>query len=253
MSLQMIQEEACNTMQTETRRRRQEKKDGLLKRTGAGLTSLAGIATAIATITTSTAAVLGVVVHSKTTQLQQAEVQVSSQAQQIHHQAKQIQQLQTAATPTVSPSPTTGGPPITDPSRYLSNKTPTVDNAGLDTGQVVIAANPYVNSITFRCDGQMSGQPDEAFDVAGSRTFTAEVGIPDDTQYATGLIATITFSNESGQQIGQQLQVSLGHPASVTLDITGVTQLGMTCDGRNRQTSQTASGFRVAFGRAAIS
>src|SRR5262245_28632897 len=148
MSLQMIQEEACNTMQTETRRRRQEKKDGLLKRTGAGLTSLAGIATAIATITTSMAAVLGVAVHSKTAQLQQAEVQVSSQAQQIHHQAKQIQQLQqTAATPTVSPSPTTGGAPSTDASRYLSNKTPTVDNAGLDTGQVVIAANPYVNSI----------------------------------------------------------------------------------------------------------
>jgi len=249
----MTQEEACNTMQTESRRLRQEKKDGLLKRTGAGLTSLAGIAAAIATITTSTAAVLGVVVHSKTAQLQQAQAQVSTQAQQIHHQAKQIQQLeQTAATPTVSPSPTTS-PPITDASHYLSNKTPTVDNAGLDTGQVVISANPYVNSITFRCYGQAGGEPEEAFDVAGSSTFTAEVGIPDDTPDATGLIATITFSNESGQQIGQQVQVSLGHPASVSLDITGVTQLGMTCDGRNRQTSQAASGFQVAFGRAAVS
>jgi hypothetical protein len=241
-------------MQTESRRLRQEKKDGLLKRTGAGLTSLAGIAAAIATITTSTAGVLGVVVHSKTAQLQQAQAQVSTQAQQIQHQAKQIQQLQqTAATPTVTPSPTTGGPPITDPSHYLSNKTPTVDHAGLETGQVVISATPYVNSITFSCYGQAGGQPEEAFDVAGSSTFTAEVGIPDDTQDATGLIATITFSNESGQQLGQQVQVSLGHPASVTLDITGVTQLGMTCDGRNRQTSEAASGFQVAFGRAAVS
>ena len=242
-------------MQTEYRPHRKEKKDGLIKRAGAGLTSLAGITAAIATITTSTAAVLGVVVHSKNTQLQQAQAQVSSQAQQIQHQAKQIQQLQqTPATPTVTPSPTTGGPPITtDASHYLSNKTATVDNADLSTGQVVIAANPYVNSITFNCWGQQSGQPDEAFDVAGSSTFTAVLGIPDDTQNATGLIATITFSNESGQRIGQQFQVSLGHPADVTLDIKGVTQLGMTCDGRNRQTSETANGFDVAFGDAAVS
>jgi cell division protein FtsL len=239
-------------MQTEYRPHRKEKKDGLIKRAGAGLTSLAGITAAIATITTSTAAVLGVAVHSKNTQLQQAQAQVSSQAQQIQHQAKQIHQLQqTAATPTVSPSPTTSAP--TDASHYLSNKTATVDNADLGTGQVVIAANPYVNSITFNCWGQQSGQPDEAFDVAGSSTFTAVLGIPDDTQNATGLIATITFSNESGQRIGQQFQVSLGHPANVTLDITGVTQLGMTCDGRNRQTSETASDFHVAFGDAAVS
>jgi hypothetical protein len=194
-----------------------------------------------------------VVVHSKNTQLQHAQAQVSSQAQQIQHQARQIHQLQqTAATPAVSPSPTISDAP-TDASHYLSNKTPTVQNSGLDTGQVVIAANPYVNSITFNCDGPMSGQPDLAYDVAGSSTFTAVLGIPDNTQYATGLIATITFSNEAGQQIGQQVQVSLGHPANVTLDITGVTQLGMTCDGRNRQTSQTASGFDVAFGNAAVS
>jgi len=242
-------------MQTEYRPHRKEKKDGLIKRAGAGLTSLAGITAAIATITTSTAAVLGVAVHSKNTQLQQAQAQVSSQAKQIQHQAKQIQQLQqTPATPTVTPSPTTGGPPITtDASHYLSNKTATVDNAVLDTGQVVISAHPYVNSIAFYCNGQQSGQPDEAFDVAGSSTFTAVLGIPDDTQNATGLIATITFSNESGQRIGQQFQVSLGHPADVTLDIKGVTQLGMTCDGRNRQTSETANGFDVAFGDAAVS
>ena len=244
-------------MQTDYRPHRKEKKDGLIKRAGAGLTSLAGITAAIATITTSTAAVLGVVVHSKNTQLQQAQAQVSSQAQQIQHQAKQIQQLQqTPATPTVSPSPSpspTSTGPVPDASHYLSNKTATVDNADLGTGQVVISANPYVNSITFNCWGQQSGQPDEAFDVAGSSMFTAVLGIPDDTQYATGLIATITFSNESGQRIGQQVQVSLGHPANVTLDIKGVTQLGMTCDGRNRQTSQTASDFGVAFGDAAVS
>jgi hypothetical protein len=237
---------------------KQEKAGGILKRVGGGLTSLAGIATAVATITTSTAAVLGVVVHAKTTQLQQAQAQVSSQAKQIQHQALQVHQLQQAAgTPTASPQTTptnSGGTQVTGDSRYLSNKTPTVNNANSTIGQVVIAAKPYVNSISFDCNGNMyGGAPDIAFDVAGSTTFTAEVGIPDDTPDATGFIATITFSNESGQQIGQPIQVSLGHPVSAALNITGVTQLGMTCVGRDRQTNNAVSEFQVGLGDAGVS
>jgi len=233
---------------------KQEKEGGILKRVGGGLTSLAGIATAVATITTSTAAVLGVVVHSKTTQLQQAQAQVSSQAKQIQHQAIQVHQLQQAAgTPTASPqtTPTDG---VTGVLHYLSNKTPTVGNANPGVGQVVIAAKPYVNSISFDCNGdEYGGAPDVAFDVAGSTTFTTEVGIPDDTPDVTGFIATITFSNESGQQIGQPIQVSLGHPVSAALNITGVTQLGMTCVGRDRQTNNAVSGFQVGLGDAGVS
>lgn len=237
---------------------KQVKSGGILKRVGAALTSLAGIATAIATITTSAAAVLGVVAHDKTTQLQQAHAQVSSQAQLIRSQAAQVKHLQLAAvTPTASPATTptdAGGAQITDASHFLSNKQPTVDNANWGNGQVVIAAKPYPNSITFDCNGEMGdGAPDEAFDVAGSSTFTAEVGIPDETPDATGFIATVTFSNESGQQVGQPIQVSLGHPVNATLDIQGVTQLGMTCDGRDRQTNSTVSGFRVGFGDAGVS
>jgi cell division protein FtsL len=236
---------------------KQEKAGGILKRVGAGFTSLAGIATAIATITTSAAAVLGVVVHAKTTQLQQAQAQVSSQAQQIQHQALQVHQLQQAAgttTPSPSTTPTDSGAQLTGVSHYLSNKTPTVNNANSGIGQVVIAAKPYANSISFDCNGDMyGGAPDVAFDVAGSTTFTAEVGIPDDTPDATGFIATITFSNESGQQIGQPIQVSLGHPLSATLNIQGVTQLGMTCVGRNRQTNNAVSDFQVGLGDAGVS
>lgn len=254
------QEEAHEIVWTESRQQKHEKQEkqgkagGILKRVGAGFTSLAGIATAIATITTSTAAVLGVVVHAKTTQLQQAQAQVSSQAKQIQHQALQVHQLQQAAgTPTASP-PTNSGAEVTGVSHYLSNKTPTVNNANSGVGQVVIAAKPYVNSISFDCNGDMyGGAPDIAFDVAGSTTFTAEIGIPDDTSDATGFIATITFSNESGQQIGQPIQVSLGRPVSAALNIQGVTQLGMTCVGRDRQTNTAVSGFRVGLGDAGVS
>lgn len=244
---------------TTQERRTKQKKDGILKRVAAGVTSIAGITAAIATITTSTAAVLGVVVHSKNAQLGQAHAQASSQAQQIQQQTRQIRQLQQQKAPPVpsaSPTTTSTSPnaQVTNVSHYLSDKLPTVDLSGLDTGQVVIAAKPYANSISFNCDGGGNGgAPDEAFDVAGSATFNAEVGIPDDTQDVTGFIATITFSNESGQRIGQPVQVTLGHPISKTLNIKGVTQLGMTCNGRNRQTNQGVNGFRVGLGDAGVS
>lgn len=223
---------------------------GLLSRTAVGMTSVAGIATAIATITTSAAAVLGVVVHHKDTQLHQANAQASHQAQTIQHLQGQVHAA-AASSPAPSASST---PAVGNAARYLSNLTPTISNSAYQDSQQVISAQPYPNSLLFSCDGpQGNGQPDIAYDVAGSGTFTAEVGIADDTQSVTGVIATVTFTNEAGQQLGKLVQVSLGHPVQVTLNVTGVTQLGMTCVGRDAHTSQVANGFSVAMGNAGIS
>jgi hypothetical protein len=226
---------------------------GRLGRIAAAMTSVAGIATAIATIMTSATAALGVVIHHQNTQLQQAHEQVSQQAQQI-----QVLQSSQAAqqTPTPGPSATaspTPSPGLTGVAHYLSNLDPTVNNEGLQNGQEVIAAVPYPNSIAFGCSGSYNGQPGEAYDVAGNTVFTAEVGLADNTEYVTGVIATVVFSNEAGQQLGKPVQVSLGHPKKVTLNISGLTQLGMSCTGRNAQTGQTTSGFDVAIGDAGIS
>jgi hypothetical protein len=231
-------------------------REGILARMARRLTSIAGITAAIATITTSAAAVLGVVVHTKTTQLHQAHALASSQAQQIHQQARQLQHLQQSPPPT--PTPSTAATPgtsaqVTNVAHYLSNETPTVDDDNLNSGQEVISAKPYPNSIEFACNGASSDGPGEAFDVAGSTTFTAEVGIPDDSEDVTGVLATVTFSNEAGQQIGQQIRVSLGHPVPVRLNVSGVTQLGMTCNGVHQQTNQLADGFDVALGNGGVS
>lgn len=228
------------------------KKPGLLSRISVGMTSFAGIATALATIMTSVSAILGVVVHHQSAQLQEAHAQVSQQAQQISKlrgQASAPSHRTGQAAPS-SPGPTASSSPL----HYFSNMNPTVDNTGVQNGQQVIAATPYVNTITFGCEGAQDGQPDEAYDVAGSGTFTAEVGIPDNMQGATDAIATITFSNESEQQIGKTVQVWLGHPAAVSMDVTGVTQLGITCDARDRRTNQDEDGnFDVSLGNAGIS
>jgi hypothetical protein len=228
-------------------RKTDDARGGFLSRAAAGMTSVAGIATAIATITTSASAVLGVVVNHQATQLHRVNTQASRQAQTIQQLQDQVHASSSA--PSAGRTPAVG-----DAARYLSNLTPTVDDAIVQQGQQVIAAQPYANSISFGCDGpQGNGQPDEAYDVAGSSTFTAEVGIADNTQSVTSVIATVTFSNESGQQLGKPVQVSLGHPVPVTLNITGVTQLGMTCVGLEAHTNQVANGFDVVMGNAGVS
>lgn len=232
---------------------REEPPSGLLSRIAAAMTSLAGIATATATIMTSITAGLGIVVHHQATQLQQAHQQVSQQA----HQIQVLQSSQAAAhaatsTPhaTSSPAPS---PALNGITHYLSSLTPTVDNQFVENGQEVIAAVPYPNSIAFGCNGSDGGHPDEAYDIAGNSVFTAEVGIADNTNNVTGVIATVVFSNEAGQQLGKPVQVSLGHPKKVTLNIGGVTQLAMTCNGRDAQTSQAVDSFNVALGDAGVS
>src|SRR5215471_15728249 len=132
-----------------TKIEKQAASGGRLGRIAAAMTSVAGIATAIATIMTSVTAGLGVVIHRQNTQLQQAHEQVSQQAQQI-----QVLQSSQAAqqTPTPGPSATASPTPSPGPtgvSHYLSNVDPTVNNEGVQNGQEVIAAVPYPNSIAF--------------------------------------------------------------------------------------------------------
>jgi hypothetical protein len=47
--------------------------------------------------------------------------------------------------------------------------------------------------------------------------------------------------------------VSLGHPATVRLNVTGVTQLAITCTGVNTQSQQSDNGNPVTLGDAQIS
>lgn len=217
---------------------------------GSALKSVAGIMTALAAIATAAATILGLKVHDQTTQLAQVHVIVSQQAQQIHELTKQA-----APSPTASAAGggTGGNGTLAAGGRYLSDLSPTVDNAGIDTGQQVITARQYTKSVLFYCDGGSGDQPDVAYDVAGSSSFTAVVGIPDNMTNATDVTATVTFTNESDQRLGHSVQVSLGHPASVRLPINGVTQLGITCVGRDIRTGKQTNGFQVAIGNPRVS
>jgi hypothetical protein len=218
---------------------------------GSALKTLAGIMTALAAIATAAATILGFKVHDQTTQLAQVRVVVSQQAQRIHTLTQQAGH-QAAPSPTATDGGTGTGT-LASGGRYLSDLSPTVDNAGIDTGQQVISARQYTKSLLFYCDGGNGDQPDVAYDVAASSTFTAMVGIPDNMTDATDVTATVTFTNEADQRVGHSVQVSLGHPASVRLPINGVTQLGITCVGRDVRTGQQTNGFQVAIGNPRVS
>jgi hypothetical protein len=223
---------------------------GLFGWMGSALKSVAGIMTALAAIATAAATILGFKVHDQTTQLAQVRVIVSQQAQQIHH-------LSHRGAPSPAASAAGGGTggngTLAAGGRYLGDLSPTVDNAGVSTGQQVISAKQYTKSVLFDCEGGNGDQPDVAYDVAGSSAFTAVVGIPDNMTNATDVTATVTITNEADQRLGHSVQVSLGHPATVRLPINGVTQLGITCVGRDVRTGQQTTGFQVAIGNPRVS
>jgi hypothetical protein len=214
---------------------------------GSAMRSFAGIMTAIAAIATATATLLGLRVHQQTQLLQQIRVTVTQQAQQI----QQLKGQQPGAVGRGASAPT-GGTSLAAGGRYLSDTNAVNDYGGLQTGQQVILNKQYPKSLLFNCDGGNGDLPDEVYDVSGTTTFAAEAGIPDNMSNATDVIATVTFTDQSGQRVGSPVQVSLGHPFRVTLNLSGVTQLGMTCVGRDSRSGQTASYFQVALGDARV-
>ena len=214
-------------------------------RFGSWITSFSGILASVATIV---AAVASVVAAHQTSRVDQLTIIVRQQRQQLQAYAPKA-----PARSTTAPSASVGGAAPTG-GTYLSALQPTIENAPLQAGAQTMSATAYPNSITFDCDGPVNtDQSDEAFDVAGHTLFRAVVGIPDNAQNATSLNETVTFANQSGTELIKPVVVSLGNPAVVRINISGVTQLEMTCSGTDPQTQQQENGNQVSLGNAYIS
>jgi hypothetical protein len=214
---------------------------------GGWFTSASGILASVATIV---AAVASVLAAHQTARVDHLTIVVHQQLAQIKRAQQATRSRQPSGATTKSGD--TGGASLQG-SAYLSALQPTVDNGVFDPGSQVMSAKPYPDSVTFSCLPASGGQPTEAFDVAGHTLFTAVVGIPDDTSDVTGVDETVTFTNQSGTRLMNPVTVSLGRPATVRLNITGVTQLAVTCTGINTQTQQSTNGNAVTLGNAEIS
>jgi len=216
-------------------------------RFGRWLTWFSGILASVATIAAAGASVIAA---HQTSRVDQLTIIVRQQRQQL-----QASEAKAAGRSTTAPSGSTssGGAALTG-GTYLSALQPTSNWGGLQTGAQTMSATAYTNSVTFGCDGPPStDQPDEAFDVAGHTLLRAVVGIPDNTQNATSLNETVIFANQNGAQLMKPVVVSLGNPAVVRLNISGVTQLEVTCSGTDPQTQQQENDNQVTLGNAYIS
>jgi hypothetical protein len=214
-------------------------------RFGSWITSFSGILASVATIV---AALASVVAAHQTSRADQLTIVVKQQRQQL-----QVAAAKPATRSATTPSTSAGGATLTG-GAYLSALQPTFNNANLQTGPQTMSSTAYPDSVTFDCDGPSGAdQPDEAFDVAGHTQFRAVVGVPDNAQDATNLNETVTFANQSGAQLMKPVVVSLGNPAVVRLNISGVTQLEVICSGTNSETQAQDNGNQLTLGNANVS
>jgi hypothetical protein len=224
-------------------------KRGLGARVGGWFSSFSGILASLATIV---AAVAGLIAGHQTTVVHQQNQTIVKLSIQNHR----LRSARASDGGSSAPAPSTGssgGATITS-GEYLSTQQPTVANADYQNGSQTLSAKPYPDSIMFYCEGYYSqDHPDMAYDVAGNSLFTAVVGIPDNSANATGLAETVIFATQSGRELGKPVVVSLGSPAKVSLNITGVTQLQVTCTGVDQSSHQQANGNELALGNASVS
>jgi hypothetical protein len=220
---------------------------GLGARIAGWFKSFSGILASLATIVAAVAAVIAG--HQTTVVRQQNQIIVN-----LHQQLKSATAA-AIATPATAPSTGTSGGTSLSPAGYLSALQPTVDQAEEQTGQQIMSAKSYPDSVTFGCDGPQGSfqSEDEAYDVAGNTQFTAVVGIPDNATDATGLEETVIFASQNGSQLAKPVVVSLGSPAQVSLNISGVTQLQVTCTGVVEPGHQQDNGNQLTLGNAHIS
>lgn len=121
---------------------------------------------------------------------------------------------------------------------------------GLKTGPEQIGTTMYQYSVRFNCG---YGPGDIVYNVAGFNFLNAVIGVPNDAKSPPGNTMNITFLKDSStaQQLGSPINVAIGEPQSVHLDLRGATQLNLRCMPINKVTRQ-AVGMDLVLGNATI-
>lgn len=154
-----------------------------------------------------------------------------------------------------APSDTSTAEPSTDASlrsgsnTYLDTMDPVNNNALHDVGPVTFSAKRYPRSVTMSCYRASNNYVE--WNVAGSSSFAATLGVSDDTSNAFGAIAEFIFYDQDGHQLGKPFDVSVGHAAPVALDLRSVVHLRVTCSGRDSKTNAEHY-FYAALGDAVV-
>jgi hypothetical protein len=213
-----------------------------------------GVLTGLAALLTAVGAFLGIFVHQ--------------QARVINDKTRELNEAKAAPTPTVTvtvtetPTPQadtqnnldTGGFDSTDAPvsgiRYLADLDAVQSDAWIvEPGDKTISNRQYSHSLLLGCAGAPGVYA--IYDVHGSTSLTARVGIADDATNASGVIAAVTFTNEDGVKLGKSVTVSVGHSQPVNLPTSGVVQLKVTCVSRDKVTGDERD-VELTLGDAAV-
>ncbi|WP_225095135.1 serine/threonine-protein kinase [Streptomyces sp. CoH27] len=136
--------------------------------------------------------------------------------------------------PSASPTPAQNNSTEQNSGTDLSALTPVSADANADgpftTGPAHIGTHTYPNSVTFTCGAGF--QSHVVYDVAGYSTLSATVGSPNDADYAVGNSLAVNFFKDSAaDQLGPTINVSVGKPQKIHVDLNGASQLEIACSG----------------------
>lgn len=156
------------------------------------------------------------------------------------------------STPTGTPDPAESSPePESTESleelsatTYLDSEEPLAGDFADEA--VNFSAKRYPRGIQFWCSSVTSSRLQ--WNVAGYRNFTAVAGIDDRTKNSFGAVVEFIFYDQDGRQlVPKPVEVSVGRAQPVSIDLSGVVSLRMTCASRDTKTGDQRS-TRSALG-----
>ena len=102
---------------------------------------------------------------------------------------------------------------------------------------MTFSAARYPRGISFECSAATSTFLQ--WNVAGSARFDATAGIDDATTNTFGVVVELIFYDQDGHQlVPKPVETSVGHPTKITLDLTGIVSLRMTCAARDSKSNR---------------
>ncbi|WP_422733291.1 hypothetical protein ACN26Y_20430 [Micromonospora sp. WMMD558] len=158
-------------------------------------------------------------------------------------------------TETASPSPDisddTEGTPDTSatpdlPATLYLSEYPAIKNNGA-RGTFSMDGVAYSQSKKVYCGETPSAS---VWSVAGYQTMDATIGIADNEKRGLGVIGRMSFRNEDNQDLIPPVDVSLGSPKKVTVQLKGAVQLQIGCVGRERDSGTSQGLFYAVLGDA---
>ena len=124
--------------------------------------------------------------------------------------------------------------PLPEATKYLDSEEAL--EGDYDSKAVAFSGERHTRGIQFYCSRAKTSVLQ--WNVAGMTRFNATAGIDDAMENTFGKAVEFLFYDQDGRKLGKPVEVSVGHPKAVKLDLTNVVSLRMTCATRDAKTNE---------------